>query len=96
MDNITKSFVNGYKNKLINNIFKLLGLREDRKDWMSHLDTIIMELYGLQSQHPSINLWELIAKLSVAKFLAFKYYRKTVFECISIVEKLNLEDEDIV
>lgn len=95
MDNMTKSFVEGYKNKLINNIFKLLGLREDKKDWMSHLDTVVIELYGLQKQHPSINLWEIIAKLSAAKFLAYRYYRKTIFECISLVEKLDLEDKDL-
>jgi len=96
MDNMEKSFQEGYKNKLINNVFKMLGLREDHKDWMSHLDTVIIELYGLQKRHPSINLWQLIGKLAAAKFLSFTYYRKTVFECISIIEKLNLTDENKV
>jgi len=64
-------FSGGYKNVLINKIFKLIPLRQDKKEWMSHLDNVLLELHGLQQQYPSINLYEIRSKMSVLKFLSY-------------------------
>ena len=77
----------GYRNKLKNNVFKLIPLREDSGHWEKHLQTIQIELLGLSKEFQSINLISIIAKLAELHVLEFAYYRKTVFEILTLIDQ---------
>lgn len=82
---------NGYKNKLKGRLYGLLCEREKSGEWEKFLDSIILELYGLGAN--GINWWPLIGKLSMLRYLSYEYFRKTIFECMNLVGKLEEPDE---
>ena len=75
-----------YKNKLKGRLYGLLCEKEKDGEWEKFLDSIIIELEGLGSN--SINWWPLIGKLSSLRYLSYDYFRKTVFECISLLREI--------
>lgn len=78
-------------NRLTNQIWKLIPMRENGEDWESHLDTVLVELAGL---HEILNFDErfliLLSKLEGVKIGNVKFftYRKTIFECISLLREI--------
>ena len=86
-------FFEGYKNKLKDRLFgSVLCEREKNGEWEKFLNTIIIELMGLEDSD-SINYWALMGKLHSLRFLSYEYFRKTVFECINLVRGLVINDE---
>jgi len=81
----------GYKNKLKGRLFGLLCEREKNGEWEKFLDSIILELRGLGAN--SINWWPLMGKLGVLRYLSYEYFRKTIFECMNLIGKLEIPDE---
>ena len=77
----------GYKNKLKGRLYGLLCEREKGGEWEKFLDSIIVELMGLGAN--AINWWPLIGKLSMLKYLSYEFFRKTVFECMNLVGRLD-------
>ena len=77
----------GYKNKLVGRLYGLLCEKEKNGEWEKFLNTIIIELMGIE-EFDSINSWALIGKLCSLKFLSYEFFRKTVFECINLVRGL--------
>ena len=82
-------------NRLTNQLWKLIPMRENEENWKSQLDTVIVELAGLQEL--SMNQMDekfliLLSKLEGLKLMdiSFQVYRKTVFECISLLRELRL------
>jgi hypothetical protein len=82
-------------NRLTNQLWKLIPMRENEENWKSQLDTVIVELAGLQEL--SMNQMDekfliLLSKLEGLKLtdISFSVYRKTVFECISLLRELRL------
>lgn len=81
--------------RITNQIYKLLPLREENLDWVSPLNTIIIELAGMDkllgSQHDT--LFPLLCKLEGLRILNlpedFLMFRRTVFECLSLCDKLK-------
>lgn len=80
---------NGFYNKLKGRLYGLLCEKEKEGDWKKFLDTILIELYGLSKYDITINYYPLIAKLSELRFLNYEFFRKTIFECMNIVEELG-------
>lgn len=87
---LSKDTFTGYKNKIIGRLYGLLCEREKHGEWEKFLDTIQTELMGLE--YDSINYWALRGKLGALKMLNFEHFRRTIFECIKLVQGLN-EDE---
>lgn len=83
----------GYRNKLKGRLYGLLCEREKKGDWEKFLDSIIIELIGLNKDSPSINYWALIGKLQSLKMLSYDYFRKTVFECMNLIGGLDVPNE---
>ena len=81
----------GYTNKLKGRLYGLLCEKEKNGEWEKFLDSIIIELMGLGSN--SINWWPLIGKLQSLHFLSYEYFRKTIFECMNLVGRLETPDE---
>ena len=77
----------GYKNKLKGRIYGVLCEKEKNGEWEKFLDSIIIELEGLGAN--SINWYPLLGKLKALRFLSYEYFRKTVFECMNLINDLE-------
>ena len=92
--NVNKNIINTNINRLTNQIWKLIPMRENNEDWISQLNTVIIELSGLNEIF-SFNgqFLILLSKLEGLKdeTIEFLIYRKTVFEAITLLRKLQIE-----
>ena len=79
--------------RLTNQIWKLIPMRENEEDWEKQLNTVIIEIAGLNEIFSSIPLFlQLLAKLEGLKLeeeITFDLYRKTVFECLTLIQELK-------
>lgn len=81
-------------NRLTNQLWKLIPMRENDESWESQLETVIIELVGLSNL---LNIDEqyliLLSKLEGLRtvHVDFTIYRKTVFECISLLRNIKYE-----
>ena len=74
--------------RLTNQMWKLIPMKENNEDWEKQLDTVILEIAGLNeifAENPQF--LQLLAKLEGVKVSnpEFGIYRKTVFEAISLL-----------
>nr|DAQ00773.1 MAG TPA: hypothetical protein [Caudoviricetes sp.] len=80
---------------LINQIFKLLPLREEGADWEKYLESILVSVRGLSRQDVSQNerFFLLICKLDGLFDLVrpedFAVYRRVIFECLSLLKEIQ-------
>lgn len=74
-------------------IFRLLPVREEGKDWEKPLETLIVELLGMNSLlEDQKDLFTLVCKLEGLKAdpqIDFMLYRRTIFECCSLAMKVR-------
>lgn len=77
----------GYLNKLKNKLFGLLCEYEKGREWEKFLDSIIVELYGFNEEEKTINYYILFYKLSSLRYLSYKYFRTTIFDCMDLLGK---------
>lgn len=90
---MSNSFFEGYKDNLKNRLFgNVLCEREKNGEWEKALDAILIEVLGMK-QCESINYYKLIYKLSSLRFLSYEYFRKTVFECMNLINTLTEDNE---
>lgn len=89
--NIKDGDLKSYLSILKNKVYKLLPLREEGLEWEKHLTTILIEISGLDELLQSqVELIELSAKLEgLYKLEEFMLYRKTIFECLNIIDGLG-------
>ena len=76
---------------LTNQLWKLIPMRENDEDWSRQLDTVILEIAGLNEIFIDPQFLQLLSKLEGLKVYEtnFELYRKTVFESISLLQGLN-------
>lgn len=81
---------------LINQIYKLLPSREEGIDWEKPLQTILEELVGMQrlmNYNYSEIFFPLLSKLeglySLIEEGDFLCYRRTIFECLGLMNELQ-------
>jgi hypothetical protein len=74
--------------RLTNQLWKLIPMREHEEDWQKQLDSLVLEITGLNEVFV-INgtLLQLLSKLEGLREVdpPFFLYRKTVFESISLL-----------
>lgn len=77
--------------RLTNQLWKLIPMREHEENWPKQLDTVIIEIAGLNEILIGPQLMQLLSKLEGLKEVEtdFELYRKTIFECISLLQELN-------
>lgn len=85
--NVKPQVKEGYINKLKGKYFGLLCEREKNREWENFLDSIQIELYGFPEEDRTINWVELVNKTNTLRFLNYDYFRKTIFECMSLLQK---------
>lgn len=78
--------------RLINQLWKLIPMRENEEDWINHLNIMIEEISGLVEIYK--NKTEGLILLSKLEGLTsnvcddFMIYRKTVFRCIDLLAQV--------
>lgn len=77
-----------YRNKLKNRLFGLLCECEKGREWRKYLDAIMIELHGFSEEERSAAYYHLVHNLSACRFLSYEYFRSTIFDCMSLVDKL--------
>ena len=80
-------------NRLTNQLWKLIPMRENEENWLGHLDSLIIEIAGLcKFANEDEKFLILLSKLKGLRIenTEFSVYRKTVFECISLLQELRL------
>ena len=81
-------------NRLTNQLWKLIPMRENNEDWQTQVDTVLLELVGLNEiLEIDEKFLILISKLEGLKIyeVDFHIYRKTVFETISLLREISYE-----
>jgi hypothetical protein len=74
--------------RLTNQLWKLIPMKENEEDWQKQLDTVILEIVGMNKILIfTPTLLNLLSKLEGLKEIeiSFILYRKTVFEAISLL-----------
>lgn len=76
--------------RLINQLWKLIPMRENEEDWITHLNTLIEEISGLveifkDKPEGLVLLSKLEGLTSDVCENDFMIYRKTVFRCIDLL-----------
>lgn len=89
-NNIGVEYQASYKNKLKNNLYKLLCEYEEEGEWESFLEAILVELYGFDEDNKTIDWYTLTHKLAASRFLSYKYFRKTIFDCMGLVDRIQV------
>ena len=66
-------------------------MREHEENWLKQLDTVTIEIAGLNEIFEGPQFLQMLCKLEGLKIqkTEFELYRKTVFECISLLQELN-------
>ena len=83
VENIQKNVM-----RLTNQLWKLIPMKEHEEDWQKQLETVILEITGLNEililNHCLLTLLSKLEGLRVVE-IPFTLYRKTVFEAISLL-----------
>ena len=79
--------------RLTNQLWKSIPMRENEEDWQKQLDTVILEFVGLNEIFIGPTFLQALSKLEALKVkeVDFDFYRKTVFECISLIQGIKNE-----
>lgn len=79
--------------RLTNQLWKLIPMRENEENWLNQLETVIIEIVGLKEIFlltPSfLVLLSKLEGLKAIEDLDFSLYRKTVFECITLLREIR-------
>ena len=86
---MNKEIQEGYNNKLKSQLFGLLCEFEKNREWEAFLDSIIIELLGYEESQKTINYYKLFHKVSSLRYLSYKYFRTTIFDCMNLISKVN-------
>lgn len=80
--------------RLTNQLWKLIPMKENGEDWEKQLETLILEVTGLNALYTEkfIQLLSKLLGLQEIKDIHFDLYRKTIFECIDLVQGLKQHD----
>ena len=79
--------------RLTNQIWKLIPMREHEEDWIKQLDTVIIEIAGLNEificEPQFLQILSKLEGLKIVQDLDFQTYRKTVFEVINLLQEFK-------
>ena len=87
-----KTAVSADNKRLINQMWKLIPMREKNEDWQAQLIIVIEEVAGLKEIYNAhLDFLILLSKLEGLTSNVcedFMVYRKTVFRCIELLDRL--------
>ena len=78
-----------YRAYTVKNIYKILPLKEEEKDWQKYLEGLLIELNGMDMLLTEVNLMSVIAKLQgLMTVTEHSVFRKVIFDCIDLIKKI--------
>lgn len=77
--------------RLTNQVWKLIPMRENNEDWKRQLDNVLIEIVGLNEIFEGPSFLQALSKLEGIRVQEtdFELYRKTIFETITSLQKLK-------
>ena len=83
--------------RLVNQMWKLIPMRENNENWQTHLNIVIEEVSGLEKIFSEeLDFLVLLSKLEGLTSQVcedFMVYRKTVFRCIELISRMVPNNE---
>lgn len=79
-----------HKEVLKNRIYGLLCEKEKDGSWEEFLDNILIDLGNFSEEYKTYEYYVLMTKLSICRYLSYKYYRKTIFECMNLIDRMDV------
>lgn len=78
--------------RLTNQLWKMIPMWENGEDWNKQLNTVILDIAGkdeifLHDSH-FLQLLSKLEGLRVIENIEFSIYRKTIFECINLINAI--------
>ncbi len=90
--NFSKEEIKNEILRLTNQLWKLIPMWENNEDWNKQLETVIVDIAGKDEifLHDS-HFLQLLSKLEGIRVeeVEFNIFRKTVFECINIINEVD-------
>ena len=90
--NISESCIRSDINRLTNQLWKLIPMKENEENWLEQLNTVLVAIRGLSeifaSNDKFLILLSKLEGLKISEDLEFSIYRKTVFESISLLREM--------
>lgn len=81
--------------RLTNQLWKLIPMRENEEDWHKQLNTVTIEIAGLNeifnSKSQFLELLEKLKGLQVIE-VDFETYRRTIFESLNLLQEVKKDD----
>lgn len=76
--------------RLTNQIWKLIPMRENGENWQDQLQTVLIEIIGLNELFKKTQLLQLISLLEgiLKEECEFSLFRRIIFKCISLIQEL--------
>ena len=90
MIDVKETYKEGYKDNMKKKLYGLLREREKDGEWEKFLDSILIELMGYDANNKTIAYYSFFNKLSSCRYLSFKYYRKTIFDCMNLFDRIDV------
>lgn len=84
---VVNGVAEGYQNRFKNKLYSLLCAREETEEWVNFLEALLLELEGIPEEDRSINFLILYYKLSSLRHADYKWFRKTIFDCMNLISK---------
>lgn len=78
--------------KLKNQLYGLLCEYEKGRDWEAFLDSILIELMGYPEEDKTANYYALYHKVNSLRYLSYKYFRTTIFDCMNMLSKEDAQE----
>ena len=79
--------------RLTNQVWKLIPMREHEENWQKQLDTVIIEIAGLNEifigEPQFLQILSKMEGLKVTTEIDFYTYRKTIFEIINLLQEFK-------
>lgn len=81
--------------RIINQLYKLLPMREQGKEWKKPLETLIEELSGMNYliEGQEVKFFTLLCKMKGLINLnhegQLELYRRTIFQCLSLLNSID-------
>lgn len=92
---ISESAIQSNLKRIINQVYKLLPMREEGSDWQKPLETLMEELKGMsklligQQEIFFSLLCKLEGLFTLTQEEDFLQYRRTIFECLGLLNLLS-------
>lgn len=92
---VANEVVSAELRKVVNQIYKLLPMREEGQDWQKPLESILEQLSGLnrlyilQQNYFFLLITKLEGLFTLTDKEEFGLYRRTIFDCLRLLNELK-------